>query len=102
MKKVIIFLSVLILSPLPLLAQVYIVEVMPNTDDDANMEYIDIVNTGCEAVDISGYQIADKEKSYTFAAGSTLTSHGRYRLGRPTSKIILNNSNEELSLRDSR
>jgi hypothetical protein len=53
MKKVIIFFSVFFLSPLPLLAQVYIAEVMPNTDDDANMEYIDIVNTGCAPVDIS-------------------------------------------------
>ncbi|MFZ2256492.1 MAG: lamin tail domain-containing protein [Patescibacteria group bacterium] len=64
--------SIFFLSPLPLLAQVYITEVMPNTDDDAAMEYIDIVNSGCDPVDISGYQIADKEKSYTFAAGSTL------------------------------
>lgn len=100
MKKLILFLSIFFTSPLPLLAQVYISEVMPNTDDDANMEYIDIVNSGCESVDISGYQLADKEKSYTFAAGSMITSHETYRLTRPTSKIVLNNTSEELSLRD--
>lgn len=100
MKNFIIFLSILFLSPLPILAQVYISEVMPNTDDDANLEYIDIINTGCESIDITWYQIADKEKSYIFAIWSTLWMHETYRLGRPTSKIILNNTNEELSLRD--
>lgn len=53
MKKAIVFLSIFFLSPLPLLAEVAIVEVFPNTDDDANMEYIDIANTGCESIDIS-------------------------------------------------
>lgn len=52
MKKILILLSVFFLSPLPLLAQVMIVEVLPNTTDDANLEYIDIANTGCASVDI--------------------------------------------------
>jgi hypothetical protein len=100
MKNTFIILLVFFLSPIGLYAQVYISEIMPNTDDDANMEYIDIINTACESIDIWGYSIADKEKSYTFAAGSTLASHEKYRLSRPISKIILNNTNEELILRN--
>jgi hypothetical protein len=52
MKNTFIILLVLFLSPIGLSAQVYISELMPNTDDDANMEYIDIINTACESIDI--------------------------------------------------
>ncbi len=101
MKKILILLSVFFLSPLPLLAQVMIVEVLPNTIDDANLEYIDIANTGCASVDIGWYTLSDKVKSYVFPSPSVIDAHTTYRVGRPSSRVELNNTNEELTLRDS-
>lgn len=100
MKKILIVLSVFLISPLPLLAQVMMVEILPNTTDDANLEYIDIVNTGCESIDMGWYTLSDKVKSYVLPSPSVLESQMTYRVARPISRIELNNTNEELSLHD--
>ncbi len=93
--------SVLVLCiPVSLFAAVGIFRVLPNTADDATLEYIEFRNTGCSNVDITGYSIEDaSKKRYTFAITS-IESHSGYVLGRSTSKIILNNIDETLYLRD--
>lgn len=44
--------------------------VMPNTDDDALSEYIEIYNSSCEPVSLSGVSLRDLSgKVYTFTGG---------------------------------
>ena len=78
------------------------VTILPNTLDDTNLEYIELRNTGCHDVDISGYILSDAStKEYRFDTGIIILSHETYHIGRPTSKIILNNTDETLYLRQS-
>ena len=81
-------------------AEVHIIQVLPNTEEDARLEEIILQNIGCEAIDLSGYVIADiQPKSYTLSwyileHGKTLT------LSRIVTKMILNNTDETLYLYD--
>jgi Lamin Tail Domain len=76
-------------------------KIFPNTFDDANLEYVEFRNTGCEEVDISGYIFADLSgKSYTIPAGTRIAAHETFQLSRIISKIILNNEDEVLFLKN--
>ena len=45
-------------------------EVLPNTADDANMEYINLINISCSMIDLGGVVISDLSgKAYTLPAG---------------------------------
>ena len=49
-------------------AEVHIIQVLPNTEEDARLEEIILQNIGCEAIDLSGYVITDiQPKSYTLS-----------------------------------
>jgi hypothetical protein len=43
-----------------LFANIYFSEIMPNTTDDKNLEYIELYNSGETKKDISNYKIKDK------------------------------------------
>ena len=97
------FLLILILMfsfPCFALAKIEFVSVLPNTEDDTNLEYVEIRNTSCTGVDVSGYVFSDaSEKEYIFPSGTSIVSHETLHLGRPTSKILLNNEDEMLFLK---
>ncbi len=45
-----------------------IFSVLPNTDDDANLEYIDLYNDSCTPIDLMGISLRDaSKKTYTFS-----------------------------------
>ena len=87
--------------PLRLWAGVEFWKIFPNTVDDANMEYVEFRNTSCEEVDISGYILSDASgKEYILPSSSKVAPHDMFLLPRTTSKIILNNEDERLSLKN--
>ena len=101
MGKIFILLIFFVLMPLRLWAGVEFWKIFPNTVDDANMEYVEFRNTSCEEVDISGYTLSDASgKGYIFPSSTKIASHATLILPRSTSKIILNNEDEILSLRN--
>lgn len=75
-----------------------IVEVFPNTLDDKNLEYITIQNTSENTQSLSGYILSDaSHKQYIFS-DEILDIGEERQFFRPETKIILNNSDEEIFL----
>ena len=86
--------------PITLWGKVEIYELFPNTIDDTNLEYMDIKNTGCSDIDISGYILEDASaKQYIFPASTIISSKNTLRINRTISKIILNNVDETIFLK---
>lgn len=80
--------------------KVEIYEIFPNTIDDTNLEYIELRNTGCSDIDISGYILEDMStKQYIFPTSSIISPKNTIRIDRSNSKIILNNVDEILYLK---
>ena len=64
--------------------------------DDTLGEYIEVRNTGCSSVDISGYRLSDLSgKIYTLWSGTTIASHENKKFPYRETKIILNNTGDE-------
>jgi hypothetical protein len=78
-----------------------IVEVMPNTSDDKNLEYITLKNTSDTVQSLSGYILADKKKEYLFIDDTFIEPGEKQEFFRPETKIALNNSDEEIYLYNS-
>lgn len=75
-----------------------IVEIMPNTIDDKNLEYITLKNTSDTSQSLSWYILADKKKQYVFAEDISIEAWEKQDFFRPETKLILNNSDEEIYL----
>jgi hypothetical protein len=89
------------MNSISLSAGVEFFEIFPNTMDDANMEYVILRNTGCQDIDISNIILEDaSQKQYIFPMGTTISTHSNIQIGRPTSKIILNNTDKILYVYD--
>ena len=94
------FFIILLFSPIILWGKVEIYEIFPNTIDDTNLEYIELRNTGCNDIDIGWYILEDASaKQYIFPALSIISPKNTLRVDRPNSKIILNNVDEVLYLK---
>lgn len=96
------FLGFFLLSlPWVIFARVVISSLFPYTIDDTNLEYIEIRNTGCENLSLSWYILEDASgKKYIFPSGTNLESHTTKHISRLTSKIILNNEDEKIYIKD--
>lgn len=84
-------------------ASVEIIELLPNpAGKDEDGEYIEIRNTGCESVDISGYNLSDaSSKTYIIPSWTILNKQENRRFPYSETKIGLNNSGDEaVYLRD--
>lgn len=91
-------LFLLLLVSKPLFASFEIAEVMPNTADDSSLEYITLKNLQHTPQSLSGYTLQDASgKAYTFT-GIVLAGGERKQFFRPETKIILNNTDETLTL----
>ena len=89
-------------APHPSAAAPFVSEVMPNTSDDANLEYFSISDSACVPVPLAGYRIVDASgKAFAFPSDSpaSIFPSGR-RFYRPETKISLNNDVETLFLYD--
>ena len=77
-------------------------EILPSPEGpDAENEWIEIFNQNNFEVDLSGWKIKDIEgrvTTYTFLAGTKLSSKEYLVLFRPTTKITLNNDKDGLNL----
>lgn len=77
-----------------------IVEVFPNTIDDKNLEYITIQNISQKSLSLSGYILSDTSKDYNIQTDLILEYWDQQVFSRPETKLILNNSNEDVFLKD--
>ncbi len=74
--------------------------VLPNTADDANLEYIELYNDSCESINLAGVILRDASgKIFTFSGG-ILEPAAHRKVMRTESKIILNNTDESLQILD--
>lgn len=82
------------LVPFQSFASVYISTLLPNpAGKDEEGEYIEIRNTGCESVDISGYSLSDASgKNYPIPNGTILGQQENRRFPYSETNIQLNNS----------
>lgn len=100
MKRLIFFIF-WVLALAPCSAAVYIQSVLPNTVDDANLEYVELRNTGCEEVDIDGWKITDASPKSYILPTTRIPAKSNITLPRTISKIILNNTDESLAITSS-
>lgn len=75
---------------------------LPNpAGDDATGEYIELINTGNKAIDISGWQLDDEDGGsapYVIPAGTSIGADQVLRFTREDTNIALNNTNDEVRL----
>ena len=82
-------------------AELFITSVFPNTEDDAQQEYIELYNSSSDIFSLSGYTLSDaSNKVYTFGSGALLSSKIFTAFSRPETKILLNNTNETIFLKN--
>lgn len=83
-----------------LIKTIRFVSLYPNaTGSDEEEEYIVIENTGSEAIDLLGWFIQDGSTDrYTFESSVMIESGATFTLGRPQSKLTLNNGGDTLEL----
>lgn len=92
------------LVPFQSFAGIYISTLLPNpAGKDEDGEYIEIRNTGCESVDISGYQLSDASgDSYLISSGTILVKQENRKFPHSKTNIWLNNTDpESVYLKDS-
>ena len=101
MKKILAIFLFYIFSFNSVFANLYFSEIMPNTTDDKNLEYIEITNSWEEKINLQWYKIKDKSgKEFDFGYGDFIDSNESKKFYRTKTKILLNNTNEELYLYD--
>lgn len=103
MRRFILSIVLFVFLPVRVFAQVGFISLLPNpVGDDTLGEYIELRNTGCTAVDVSGYMLSDLSgKSYRIPQGKILSSHENISFPYVATNISLNNSGEEeVFLRD--
>ena len=101
-KKIISILIIYLILFSQVSAEIFISEVMPNTIDDVNLEYIELTNSWTLEESLSWYIIKDKsEKEFVFWSWYFLNFWESKKYFRPETKILLNNSDEEIFLYDS-
>ncbi len=82
-------------------AQIIISEVFPNTIDDKNLEYIKIKNFWNDTIFLNNWYLKDKSgKKYFFSQDEKIEKFEEKKYLRINTKIILNNTNEEVFLYD--
>lgn len=99
-KKIVIWLLFYFFIFNQVFANICISEVLPNTIDDKNLEYIELHNSWTKDLSLSWYSLEDKSsKTYSFWTWEILTSNQKKKYFRTQTKIILNNVDEEIYLK---
>ncbi len=80
-------------------ADVVINEVFANPVSESD-EFVELYNTTDTAITLDNWKIADKVKEYIILSGS-IPAHGFFVLEKSTTSLELNNSDEELTLKNS-
>ena len=90
-----------LLSAAPVRAAVVINELFPNPSgaNDESTEFIEIYNSDGNVVNLSGYTLQDNSKVFTFGE-ETIAGYGFLAVRKSQTKIGLNNSGDEVTLKD--
>lgn len=73
----------------------------PNTSNDAALEYIEVLNSGCNSINLSGFSLKDASGKVFLFPQEVLDPKITRRFLRGETGIILNNSDEVVELFDS-
>lgn len=76
-------------------------EIMPNTEDDVNLEYLEIYNNSSETKSLSWYIFEDKSEKQFIFSDIVFSANQKIKFYRSETSILLNNSSEEVFLYDS-
>lgn len=80
----------------PILAKVVINEIFPNPEGDDKLgEFIELYNTGSEPVNLAGYKLKDKSKTFIISE-ATISAQDFLAFTYDQTKISINNSDEEI------
>ncbi len=83
-------------------ANIKFIHIFANTEDDKNLEYIEIINNWNNEQNLHWLILSDKSaKEYIFLESDIIQAWEKKKYPRTLTKIILNNSDEELFLKDS-
>lgn len=89
---------VFLLFPQPVLASIEIYQFLPNPTNESE-EWIEIVNTGSEKVELAGYVLDDERdggsKPYTLPENTPLDPGSILKISKAQSGIALNNSKQK-------
>lgn len=95
------FVSTSLFFPIVWFWNIEFYEIFPNTIDDTNLEYVVLRNTWCDTISLDGLSLSDASwKYYYFPSDSTVVSHTNITIPRALSKIILNNTDEILYIKN--
>ncbi|MDD2907158.1 MAG: PKD domain-containing protein [Candidatus Gracilibacteria bacterium] len=98
--KIIIYVLLFLILIQKVFGNFYISEILPNTDDDTIDEYVGIIYDGSGSNSLSGYTLSDLSgKEYIFNDDFFENSEVK-KYYRTTTKILLNDTNETLYLKD--
>jgi len=98
-KKIIVIIFLYISLINYVFSAIYISEIMPNTIDDVNLEYIELTNSWNNIEYLNSYILKDKsQKEFIFWTWDFIESNQKIKFYRPQTKILLNNTKEELYL----
>lgn len=100
-RKIFIFLLFFLILLNQVFTNLKFSEILPNTIDDANLEYIELHNSWDLVLYLSWYILKDKSwKEFIFNDSYFLNPLEKKKYYRPETKILLNNTDEQLFLYD--
>lgn len=100
-RKIFIFIVLFLIVLNQVFSNLFFSEILPNTDDDATLEYIELYNSSNTIMFLSWFVLKDKSnKQFTFNDSYFLNPYEKKKYFRSETKILLNDTDEQLFIYD--